>query len=367
MSYSRRKFLKTTSFGVGAAALASPMALSVACQPPAESLGVALVGLGNYATGQLGPALKETNRCHLAGVVTGDRVKGLRWSEDHGFDASHIYSYDTFDQIADDPDIDIVYVVLPNFMHAEFTIRAAEAGKHVICEKPMAISVAEGEAMVAAAAANNVQLAIGYRLHHEPHNQRIMEVSANQSLGVPRLIEAGFGFHVGDWDNWRFYQEKAGGGALMDVGIYCIQAACYVTNELPMQISAQEVKTRPQKFPDVDETLSWQMTFPSGALASCTTSYNVNVHHLDVYTDQGQSYGLSPAFGYDGLQGYLGSEKLALGQVREQARHMDHFAQVIAGTVENRTTGAMGVRDMRIIEAIYQAIAQGSPVAMTWD
>ena len=126
-----------------------------------RQLGVALVGLGGYSTGQLGPALLETKFCRLAGVVTGSRKKGEKWAREHGFPASSIYSYDTMDRLADNPAIDIVYVVTPNALHAEHTIRAAKAGKHVICEKPMAVSVAECDAMLAACREAKVKLSIG--------------------------------------------------------------------------------------------------------------------------------------------------------------------------------------------------------------
>ncbi len=363
----RRDFLKTTSLGVGLTASMGWAALQAACSPGSldKPLGVALVGLGSYATGQLGPALRETKYCRLAGVVTGDRTKGERWAADYGFDPSHIYSYDTFDQIKNDPDIDLVYVVLPNAMHAEFVIRAAKAGKHVITEKPMAVSVAECEQMIRACQENKVTLSVGYRCHFEPHNVEIMQVAKEKPLGEIKLIEAAFGFRAFGWENWRFHKNLAGGGAMMDVGIYCIQAACYVANELPVRITAQEVKTYPERFPDVDETILWQMQFPSGTLANCSTSYAVNIHHLDVYCEQG-NFGLSPAFGYDGIQGYVGDKKLDLGQVSEQALHMDHIALATQGKAQLATPGEMGLRDMKIIEAIYAAVASKQPVELAW-
>lgn len=363
----RRDFLKTTALGTGLTVVTGLTALSAACQTsdPQRPIGVALVGLGNYSTGQLGPALKETKHCRLAGVVTGDREKGERWAQEYGFDASHIYHYDAFEDIAKDDTIDVIYVVLPNAMHAEYVIRAAKIGKHVMTEKPMAVSVEECDAMIAACRENRVKLGVGYRCHFEPHNVEMMKVAREKPFGEIKLIEAAFGFRAFGWENWRFHHDLAGGGALMDVGIYCLQAACYVAGELPISISAQEVKTYPKRFPDVDETILWQMKFPSGILANCSTSYAINVHHLDVYCEEG-GFGLSPAFGYDEIQGYVGDNKLELGQIREQALHMDHFAQVIAGKEELKTPGEMGRRDMKMIEAIYTAVASGNPVELVW-
>ena len=134
-----------------------------------RKLGVALCGLGNYARGQHGPALKLTQNCELRGVITGSPEKGEAWSKEYGFPAKNIYHYDTMARLAENPDIDIVYIVTPNALHAQHVIAAAWAKKHVICEKPMAVSVAECDAMLAACRANNVELSIGYRLQFEPH------------------------------------------------------------------------------------------------------------------------------------------------------------------------------------------------------
>ncbi len=143
----------------------------------------------------------------------------------------NIYNYASFDRIADNPDIDIVYVVLPNAMHAEYTIRAARAGKHVLCEKPMATSAKECEAMITACKTANRQLAIAYRLHFEPHNLEAKRLGQRKVFGALRTIEAGFGFIIGDPSQWRLKKALSGGGALMDVGVYALQAARYVSDE----------------------------------------------------------------------------------------------------------------------------------------
>lgn len=362
----RRDFIRTTAMGTGLTAVAGLSAMSAACQPSDDRpLGIALVGLGNYSTVQLGPALRETKLVKLAGVVTGDREKGEKWAADYGFAPSHIYNYDNFDEIAHDDTIDLIYVVLPNAMHAEYVIRAAKAGKHVMTEKPMATSVVDCNKMIAACENAGVKLGVGYRCHFEPHNQEMMRVGKEKPFGEIKFIETAFGFRAFGWENWRFHKELAGGGALMDVGIYCIQAACYVSGEMPVSITAQEVKTYPERFPDVDETITWQMKFPSGTIANCSTSYAVNTHHFDVYCEEG-AFGLSPAFGYDGIQGYVGEEKLELGQIREQALHLDHFARAVRGQEELITPGEMGRDDMKIIAGIYRAVASGKKEELFW-
>ncbi|MEX2381875.1 MAG: Gfo/Idh/MocA family oxidoreductase, partial [Opitutales bacterium] len=280
---SRRRFLQQVSLGLGAATFAGlvgPKSLALGEtleRQEGRKLGVALVGLGNYATHQLAPALQETQYCRLSGIVTGTPAKEEEWAQRYDIPQENIYNYDNYDDIADNPDIDIVYVVLPVFMHAEYTIRAAQAGKHVICEKPMAMSVRECEQMIEACEKANRKLSIGYRLHFEPHTQEMMRLGQDEGFGKVKMIEASFGFRIGNPDaphmRWRLQKDKAGGGALMDVGVYAIQGTRQITGEEPVSVSAQEVKTNPEIFSEVDETLFWQLKFPSGAAANCGTSY----------------------------------------------------------------------------------------------
>lgn len=362
-SLDRRSFLARAGLGLGAAALSPLLARAQSggdAPPPGKSLGVALVGLGGYAMGELAPALRKTQRCHLAALVTGTPEKRARYGQEYGIPDSHIYDYETFDRIADNPDVDIVYVVLPNSMHAEFSIRAAQAGKHVICEKPMAVSVAESEAMIAAAKKAGVSLNIGYRLHYDPYNQAIAALAKSRRFGAPKYVQAEFAFKTGNPDQWRLKKALAGGGAMMDVGIYCIQAARYATGEEPIAVSAREYKTDLEKFAEVDETIVWQMDFPSGALASATTSYNFRAERLHVgYANENATAELSPAYIYRGLAGRIQRDALDFGNPSQQAAHMDAVAASLQGGAPTTTGGDEGLRDMRIIEAIYESIAAG--------
>jgi predicted dehydrogenase len=359
----RREFLRQSSLGLGAATLGTTVLTSLATTSCAQTtkgkLGIALVGLGGYASGQLAPALQETDHCYLAGIVTGTPEKAQKWQAQYNIPEQNIYNYENFDQIKDNPDIDIVYVVLPNSMHKEYVIRAAQAGKHVITEKPMATSVADCDEMIAACEAAGVTLAVGYRCHYEPHNQRAMEIGQNQELGAVRLFESGFGFRIGNPKQWRLKKDLAGGGALMDVGIYVIQAARYVTGEEPIAVTAQEFKTDQVKFAEVDETILWQMDFPSGAVASCTTSYNANTHFMRVACAEG-GFELGPCYGYRNIRGSVQYEEMNLPEVNQQAEHMDGIAQHIQSGVELLNVGGEeGRRDMQVIEAIYRAIESG--------
>ncbi len=189
-------------------------------------------------------ALETATDCYLAGIVTGTKKKESVWREKYGIKKANIYNYENFDSIASNDDIDIVYIVLPNSMHAEYTIRAAKAGKHVICEKPMALNAAEGQTMIDACKANGVMLSIGYRLHFDLNTIEIMKLAKEQPYGPVKYVQSEAAFAMGNnLDAWRLNRDLAGGGAIMDMGIYCIQAARYATGEEPIAIRAQEIKT----------------------------------------------------------------------------------------------------------------------------
>lgn len=361
-SLSRKNFLGIAGKGLGAITVFPFLSTSelFGAVNKEGKLGIALVGLGSYAMGQLAPALKETKNCELVALVTGTPAKAERYGKEYNIPDSHIYNYENFDDIAGNPDVDFVYVVLPNSMHAEYTIRAANAGKHVICEKPMAVSVEESEQMIAACKANNVSLQVGYRLHFEPYNQAIVNHTKSGQSGKVKYVNSEFGFTIGDPRQWRLKHALAGGGAMMDVGIYCIQAARYSTQEEPIAVIAQEYKTDPVKFAEVDETITWQMEFPSGAVANCTTSYNFSTERLQVSYERRTRATLSPAYGYGGIQGTFGWDKLEFANANQQALQMDAMSVAINNDTVTSASGEEGLRDMKIIEAIYKSIAQNS-------
>ena len=362
---SRREFVRTLSLGAGAALL-SPAARA---QPaPGRKLGVALVGLGKYSTGQLAPALQQTQHCQLAGVVTGSPAKAAQWQKQYGLPAANCYDYKTFDRIRDNPAIDIVYVVLPNALHAEYVVRAAQAGKHVICEKPMATSVADARRMIAACRQAGRQLSVGYRLHFEPHNQAMMRLGQTQAYGKINHLTSENGFKFNNDTPWRVDKQLSGGGPLMDVGIYSLQGCLYTKGQVPVSLTAEFLpKTDPVLFKEVEEGLKWQMRFADGTLADCRTSYGQNLaNNLRADAAQGW-FELKPAFGYGGLAGHLSdhSGKLDLPNINQQAAQMDDFAQCVAQNYPTRVPGEMGLRDVQLLEAIYRAAETGRPVATT--
>jgi len=366
---SRRSFIRKGTLGLAltpllkwedCGGLPDPRS-SLPLVPDDEKLGMALVGMGRYSTGQLAPALEETTLCKLSAIVTGTPSKAAEWQERHPHLRGHVYDYENFDSIADDDAVDIIYVVLPNSMHAEYTIRAAQAGKHVICEKPMAISVSECKEMIDACDAAGVKLSIGYRLHFEPHNLEAMRIGQEKVFGKVKYLQTSFGFRTGNWDNWRFDRELAGGGALMDVGIYAVQAARYVTGEEPIRVTAQEVKTQPEQFAEVDETVTWQLVFPSGAIATSATSYAARMERLYAACEEGWIE-LRPAYVYSGIAGRTSQGEMNFSQVNQQAAQMDAFADCVINDRQSTVDGYEGLRDMRVIEAIYESVRTGAAV-----
>jgi predicted dehydrogenase len=377
--YSRRKFIHDLSLNAGMAALAmNGISLFSSCGNSNDSkeksktsamgkgvqnkLGIALVGLGSYAGGQLAPALQETKNCYLAGIVTGTPSKADTWKNKYNIPAGNIYNYQNFDSIKDNPDIDIIYVVLPNSMHAEYVIRAAKAGKHVICEKPMAITVEDCDRMIAACKQAGKLLSIGYRLHFEPYNLEMTRLGHEKVFGNIKKMSAAFGFPAGDPEQWRLKKAMAGGGPLMDVGIYCIQGFCYTSGMEPIAVRAQEgPKTDMEKFRDVEQSLSWQFEFPGGIIAEGKASYGEGMNHLRAEAEKGW-FEIAPAFNYSGQQGQTSDGKMDLPKVNQQARQMDDFADAINNKRATPVPGEMGRRDVKLLQAIYKAMETGQRV-----
>ena len=369
---SRRRFL----YNLGLAGLSIPLISSTrTCnddeskQKPMQKnkdgkLGIALVGLGGYAGGQLAPALQETEHCYLAGIVTGTPSKIPIWKEKYNIPDKNIYNYENYDSIKDNPDIDIIYVVLPNSMHAEYTIRGAQAGKHMICEKPMALSMGDSDKMIAACKKAGKFLSIGYRLHFDPYHHEMIRLAKEKQYGDIKKLSSGFSF-VAQKGIWRLNKKLAGGGPLMDLGIYCMQGVQYVTGMEPVAVTAQTFPiSDKEKFIDVEETLAWQMEMPNGLIADCRTSYSESANFLRAEAEKGW-FELKPAFNYGGLKGATSDGKIIeYPRLSQQARQMDGIAQSIKKNQLSIVPGEMGRRDVKIIEAIYEAMNSGKRVVI---
>jgi len=327
-----------------------------------DKLGIALVGLGTYASEQLAPALEETKHCYLAGVVTGSPDKAKKWKTKYNIPDKSSYTYEDFDEVSKNPDISIIYVVLPNSMHREFVVRAARAGKHVICEKPMALTVADCDEMIDACKKADRKLSIGYRLHFEPHNMEMIRLGKEKSFGKIKRMQADNG--LTGVKGWRLDKELAGGGPLMDVGIYCVQGIRYTTGLEPVAVRANEgEKKDTKKFKEVEESLTWEMEMPDGIVAQCKTSYSEEMNLLRAEAEKGW-FEISPAYEYEGIKGRTSNGKMDFPEINQQARQMDDFALAI---IENRPTpvpGEMGRQDVKILNAIYEAMRTGNRIPL---
>jgi glucose-fructose oxidoreductase len=358
---SRRDFLRLAS--LGSAALASG-AWRPTFAAPERKLGVALLGLGRYSSGQLGPALRETRLCRLAGVVTGSPEKGAQWAKDFSLPATSVYSYENFDRIAENKDIDIVYVVTPPALHPEFTLRAAKAGKHVISEKPMATSVADCDAMIEACRKAKVMLSIGYRLHFDPYHKEMVRLARDKDFGPLDKMTGDRGF-VMKAKAWRVDKKLAGGGPMMDLGIYIVQGACMVAGAAPLAVTAtEEPKTNLEIFDQVEERIRWTMEFPGGASCAAVTSFN---HSSDRFKAEGKNGFFEfteKAFTYRGLKAVTSRGPLEFPPMNQQAAQMDDFADCVLTGRPTPVPGEMGKRDMQIITAVYEAARTGKRVTL---
>ena len=232
----------------------------------------------------------------VTGLVSGDIDKSRALAAQYGVPDKGLYSYDTYDRIADNPDIDAVYIVLPNNMHAEYTIRAHKAGKHVLVEKPMANTVKECEEMIAAAKAANRRLAVAYRLRYEPYTQAMIKMARGGEYGKTKVLLCEAGFNIGNPNQWRLTKAMGGGGSMMDIGIYAVNAARYLAGEEPTELFAMEYSTpNDPRFKEVEETLTFQLRFPSGILANCVSSYGTSLNRIRVHQEKG-SFEMEPFY-----------------------------------------------------------------------
>lgn len=359
MILSRREFNR-----LGALGMAAQLAPRLQAQNTDRKVGYCIIGLGRIAE-HFRAGVKDSSTSQITGLVSGHREKAEKIAAQCGVPASSIYSYETMDAIRDNKAIDAVYVALPNSMHAEYTIRSAKAGKHVLCEKPMSTSVSDARAMIDACKAAHVQLMIAYRCHYEPSNLRAIKLIRDGVIGKVQVIQTAFGFNISPGE-WRLNKKLAGGGPMLDVGIYSLNACRYLTGEEPAELSAYtSTIDHDGRFKEVEENLSWIARFPSGIVASCSTTYGANMTgYYRVHGSKGWLE-LSPAFVYEGLHltghydaGASGTDIDEPNPERDPMqfkREADHFSECIRHNQTPKTPGEEGLRDLEYIERIYQS------------
>ncbi len=393
---SRRTFLRTATAALSTAALAGqskpnqqdaidlpplhnvptegPEKSPTPAEPPSDRIGYAVVGLGDLALKQILPAFGSCKYSKVVALVSGDATKAGKVADQHGIKNSAIYNYRNYDTLAQNPEVQAIYIVLPNSQHREFTERGAKAGKHILCEKPMATSVKDCERMIAACASAQVKLMIAYRQQYEPMNRAIVKMVREGKLGTLRSFIATNSQNQGDPNQWRQKLALAGGGCLPDVGIYCLNAARFLTGQEPEEVWGTTVQPKDDpRFSEVEMTCSFGMRFPSGLTALCNSGYGAHRSQFLRLEGANQWTELSPAFGYSGLK--LRSNRLEDGhntlmepsitEVDQFATEIDHMSLCIQQNLQPHTPGEEGLQDQRIVEAIYRSAKSGSPVKLS--
>ena len=363
----RRDTLKALTLGTGIS-LFSPLTL-ISCSgnaPKKDKLGVALVGLGYYSTDLLAPALQQTEHCYLAGIVTGTPSKADTWKTKYSIPEKNIYNYENMSGIADNPDIDVIYIVLPPSMHMEYTIKAAQTGKHVWCEKPMAVTVEECQAMIDACKKNNVSLSIGYRCQHEPNTLEYQRIVKEELLGKVTKVDCAAGYRENRTDHWKQKREM-GGGVIYDMGVYAIQGARLGSNMEPIAVNSAKVwAERPEIYKDgLGEIVEAELEFPGRVIGNIKTSFAENVNFLNITCEEG-TIEMAPFSSYAVNKG-----KSPLGEINfpyevpwQQANQMDMDSLAIMGGKPMPVPGEEGLRDIRIVQAILKSAETGQKVVI---
>jgi predicted dehydrogenase len=371
---SRRGFLGRMSRGlVVTSATGALLKEAVAQQglvvpdPPGKKMGWAIVGLGSLSIYEILPAFAKCEKSKPVALVSGHPDKANKLALRYGINPKNIYNYENYDSIKDNPEVDIIYIVLPNCMHAEYTIRGFQAGKNVLAEKPMACTPADCQKMIDAGRQAGKKLMVAYRCRYEPYNMEAIRMARSGELGPTQVIEADAGWNATNPDQWRLKKDLAGGGSLMDIGIYALNASRYLSGEEPTEVNAM-IYNAPgdPRFKEVEETVNFQLRFPSGAIANCTSSYGYYpTSHFRVIGTQGWLE-MDPATWYTGLRMKVGGKNGIVERelpIRDHfALEMDHMSQCVMTNTEPLTPGEEGLRDITLMMAIYESAKTGKMV-----
>ncbi|MEH2355637.1 Gfo/Idh/MocA family protein [Nostoc sp.] len=345
--------------------------------PPERRLGFAIVGLGRLTLEEIMPAFAECKLAKPTALVSGDAAKANLVAQQYGIKSQNVYNYQNYDNLRNNPDVDVIYIVLPNSMHREYTVRGAKAGKHILCEKPMATTVEDAQQMIDACKQANRKLMIAYRCQYEPHHRAMIQMIRSKELGTVKVIQADNGQNQGgDLNQWRLKRALAGGGSLPDVGIYCLNATRYLTGEEPIAISAQIFSTPGDpRFKEVEESVTFQLRFPSGILGICSTSYGFHeARRFRVFGSDAWGQ-LDPGFSYNGLRMMISRKsptnsmaenisEVRIGEKNQFALEMDHMADCVIQNKQPHTPGEEGLQDQKLIALIYEAAQTGKTIAL---
>jgi predicted dehydrogenase len=340
---------------------------------PGQRVGFAVMGLGRLALCNILPAFAQAKHARITGLISGDPEKMRTIANQYGVPTESCYGYGDFAKIRDNRNIQAVYVVLPNALHRDAVINAAQAGKHVLCEKPMATDAGEARAMIAACQRANVKLMIAYRCQYEVYNRELAKRARAGEFGRIELIDAINTQNQGDPTQWRQIKKLSGGGSLPDVGLYCLNTARALLGEEPVEVSASiHSPENDPRFKEVESTVSFTLRFPSGVIANCATSYSLHEHRNMRIMGSKATAEIANAFGYEGQKLRVtrregqaeASSELTLGMKNQFSLEIDHMAQCIRSNVKPRTPGEEGLQDQLIMAAIYESARTGQPVKL---
>jgi glucose-fructose oxidoreductase len=326
----------------------------------------AVIGLGHIAQVAVLPGFAHARNSELTALVSGEPEKLKKLGKKYR--VTNTYGYEHYDECLRSGLIDAVYIALPNDLHRDYAVRAAEAGIHVLCEKPLAVSVRDGEAMLKAAVKNHVKLMTAYRLHFEPANLNAIELVRLGKLGEPRYFNSTFSYQITDPDNIRLQSER-GGGAIFDIGTYCINAARYLFADEPTEVFAMSVNSGDPRFKEVDETTSVMMRFPKERLATFTVSFGASTSGRYELVGTKGSVTLDPAYEYSSA---LEQTVMINDKAREKkyprtdqfGGEIEAFSEWVLDRCDPEPSAAEGIADLRIIEAIHRSIRTGRTVKL---
>ena len=345
-------------------------------ESPDGRTGFAIVGLGRLSLDQILPAMGKSKYCKPVALISGDRAKALKIAAQYGIKPASVYDYTTYDQLAHNPEVKVIYIVLPNAQHAEFTLRGAKTGKHILCEKPMATSVKECQQMIDACNKAGVKLMIAYRSQYEPYDRAMVKMIRAGKFGKLKQYIASNTQNQGDPTQWRLKKALAGGGCMPDVGVYCLNAARFLSDEEPSEIFATTYQPRNDpRFTEVEASCQVVAKFPSGFTAVFNSGYDAHKSQFLRIEGTEAHAELNPAFAYHGIKMkfslYNKDEKMEMGHTPELeekdqfALEMDHFALCIKNNLQPHTPGEEGLQDQRITDAIYESARTGRAVSLT--
>jgi glucose-fructose oxidoreductase len=332
--------------------------------PSGGVIRYAVVGLGHIAQVAVLPAFAHARRnSRLVAVVSGDRAKREEMARRYRLE--HAFGYDDYDACLEQ--VDAVYIALPNSQHAEYTVRAARAGVHVLCEKPMAPTARECRRMIDACRRHRVRLMIAYRLHFEEINLRVIDLVRQGRIGVPKFFNSSFSMTVrrGDIRTRRAF----GGGSLYDIGVYCINAARYLFRAEPTEVVALAVNSGVKALAEIDESTAAVLRFEGDRVATFVTSFNAaDVGEYRIVGSKGQVH-VDPAYEYAEGLGYTltvggRTQRRTIGKRDQFAPELLHFSDCVLERRDPEPSGEEGLQDVRIVEALLRSAQTGRAVKL---